>query len=169
MKFKMNTIFICIIFLLLGILLASIIFPNKCVEGFDLTIGEDGCWNGEEIPGRNATGCLGDLVDAANDGTLCDPSDMPGNVKKILRHNIEQGNNNLINYINGNDLAQRYDKASGFKLSTALNNCRDSIILEQTEDTGVTNLGQELDVNLTSPPSLGGTLTATDVDEGEIK
>ena len=33
MKFKMNTILICIIFLLLGILLASIIFPNKCVEG----------------------------------------------------------------------------------------------------------------------------------------
>lgn len=35
MKFKMNTIFICIIFLLLGILLASFIFPNKCVESFN--------------------------------------------------------------------------------------------------------------------------------------
>lgn len=40
----MNTIFICIIFLLLGILLASLIFPNKCKEGMDLgVIGGRNC------------------------------------------------------------------------------------------------------------------------------
>ena len=36
MKFKVNIIIVCIIFMLLGILLASYILPNKCVEGLDL-------------------------------------------------------------------------------------------------------------------------------------
>ena len=87
MKFKMNTIFICIIFLLLGILLASLIFPNKCKEGMNLNkISGTACQSllaGDGLLPLNGPACHQQLTNALNTPALrrnlCTQSDLLGN------------------------------------------------------------------------------------------
>ncbi len=157
MKFKMNTIFICIIFLLLGILLASIIFPNKCVEGYDLKIGPDGCFgDGQGIPMKNADSCLQDLAYAAENGTLCDAGGGDGNIRNILRKNIEQGNTDLIDNINEYIYVLREPQQQ--TLLDALDICSAEIQLEYDENLILGAVREIL------PGSAGGTLTVTGGD-----